>query len=146
MGAQSMKSTLSTLKSKCRRLRRCLPLCNFHKIDQTPTWLRPHLVVSDLPVLYGGIKPSRLPWTDRLTTISAVTACRTRGLSVTRASTMQWTGPRRLLPPLLLLLCCAAARVPAATRQYFLRIEEVSWNYAPTGKNVIQNRTVQDDE
>lgn len=46
----------------------------------------------------------------------------------------------------VLLLCCAAACVSAVTREYFLKIEEVSWNYAPTGTNVIQNRTVQDDE
>ncbi|MEQ2308560.1 hypothetical protein AMECASPLE_029392, partial [Ameca splendens] len=30
-------------------------------------------------------------------------------------------------------------------REYFLRIEEVSWNYAPSGKNIIQNRTLQED-
>ncbi|KAE8293886.1 Ceruloplasmin [Larimichthys crocea] len=32
------------------------------------------------------------------------------------------------------------------TREYFLRIEEVSWNYAPSGMNVIQNRTLDEDE
>lgn len=31
-------------------------------------------------------------------------------------------------------------------REYFLRIEEISWNYAPTGMNIIQNRTLQEDE
>ncbi|XP_034386263.1 ferroxidase HEPHL1-like [Cyclopterus lumpus] len=32
------------------------------------------------------------------------------------------------------------------TREYFLRIEEVSWNYAPSGMNIIQNITLQEDE
>ncbi|XP_042272930.1 ceruloplasmin [Thunnus maccoyii] len=31
-------------------------------------------------------------------------------------------------------------------REYFIRIEEVPWNYAPSGMNVIQNRTLQEDE
>uniref|UniRef100_A0A8C2ZQV7 Uncharacterized protein n=1 Tax=Cyclopterus lumpus TaxID=8103 RepID=A0A8C2ZQV7_CYCLU len=30
------------------------------------------------------------------------------------------------------------------TREYFLRIEEVSWNYAPSGMNIIQNITLLD--
>lgn len=46
----------------------------------------------------------------------------------------------------VLLLCCAAACVSGITRQYFLKIEEVSWNYAPSGMNVIQNRTLEMDE
>lgn len=62
-------------------------------------------------------------------------------LLATSASIMQWLGLRGAV-----LLCCAAACVSAVTREYFLKIEEVSWNYAPTGTNVIQNRTVQDDE
>ncbi|KAI4828787.1 hypothetical protein KUCAC02_022862 [Chaenocephalus aceratus] len=46
----------------------------------------------------------------------------------------------------VLLLCFAAACVSGMRREYFLRIEEVSWNYAPTGMNIIQNRTLQEDE
>ncbi|KAF3835415.1 hypothetical protein F7725_027973, partial [Dissostichus mawsoni] len=46
----------------------------------------------------------------------------------------------------VLLLCVAAACVSGMRREYFLRIEEVSWNYAPTGMNIIQNRTLQEDE
>ncbi|XP_035508690.1 ceruloplasmin isoform X1 [Morone saxatilis] len=45
-----------------------------------------------------------------------------------------------------LLLCCAAVCVSGVTREYFFRIEEVSWNYAPSGMNIIQNRTLQEDE
>uniref|UniRef100_A0A673CTF4 Ceruloplasmin n=1 Tax=Sphaeramia orbicularis TaxID=375764 RepID=A0A673CTF4_9TELE len=46
----------------------------------------------------------------------------------------------------LLLLCCAVGHVCGMTRLYFIRIEEVNWNYAPQGKNVIQNRTLEEDE
>lgn len=46
----------------------------------------------------------------------------------------------------VLLLCCAAACASAMRREYFLRIEEVSWNYAPSGMNIIQNKTLQEDE
>lgn len=67
--------------------------------------------------------------------------CRISELLITSASTMQWLGLRGVL-----LLCCAAACVSAVTREYFLRIEEVSWNYAPSGTNVIQNRTLEEDE
>uniref|UniRef100_A0A1A8FV06 Hephaestin n=1 Tax=Nothobranchius korthausae TaxID=1143690 RepID=A0A1A8FV06_9TELE len=45
-----------------------------------------------------------------------------------------------------LLLCCAAMCVTGVRREYFIRIEEVSWNYAPSGRNVIQNRSLQEDE
>uniref|UniRef100_A0A8D3BDV2 ferroxidase n=1 Tax=Scophthalmus maximus TaxID=52904 RepID=A0A8D3BDV2_SCOMX len=45
----------------------------------------------------------------------------------------------------VLLLCCGAA-CESGLREYFLRIEEVSWNYAPSGMNIIQNRTLEDDE
>lgn len=44
------------------------------------------------------------------------------------------------------LLFYAAVCVSGMTREYFLTIEEVSWNYAPTGMNVIQNRTLDEDE
>lgn len=46
----------------------------------------------------------------------------------------------------LLLLCWASVCVCERNREYFLRIEEVSWNYAPTGMNVIHNRTLDNDE
>lgn len=45
-----------------------------------------------------------------------------------------------------MLLFCTAVCVSGVTREYFLRIEEVSWNYAPTGMDVIQNRTLDEDE
>ncbi|XP_070688213.1 ceruloplasmin [Pempheris klunzingeri] len=45
----------------------------------------------------------------------------------------------------VLLLFCAAVCVSGMKRVYFLRIEEVPWNYAPSGMNIIQNRTVQED-
>ncbi|XP_042370206.1 ceruloplasmin [Plectropomus leopardus] len=54
---------------------------------------------------------------------------------------MLWLGFRGVL-----LLCCAAACVSGTTRTYFIRIEEVNWNYAPSGMNIIQNRTLQEDE
>ncbi|KAM9848846.1 ceruloplasmin [Aulostomus maculatus] len=47
---------------------------------------------------------------------------------------------------LLLLLCCAAVSVSGMRREYVLRIEEVLWNYAPSGMNIIQNRSLQEDE
>ncbi|XP_056233645.1 ceruloplasmin [Seriola aureovittata] len=53
---------------------------------------------------------------------------------------------RRLALRSVLLLCCAAVCVSGMRREYFLRIEEVSWNYAPSGMNIIQNHTLQDDE
>ncbi|KAK5930483.1 hypothetical protein CgunFtcFv8_026712 [Champsocephalus gunnari] len=46
----------------------------------------------------------------------------------------------------VLLLCFTAACASGMRREYFLRIEEVSWNYAPTGMNIIQNHTLQEDE
>lgn len=54
---------------------------------------------------------------------------------------MSWLGFSKLW-----LLCFAAACVSGIRREYFFRIEEVSWNYAPSGMNVIQNRTVEEDE
>ncbi|XP_069009150.1 ceruloplasmin isoform X1 [Embiotoca jacksoni] len=53
---------------------------------------------------------------------------------------------RRLGLRAVLLLCCTVICVSGMTREYFLRIEEVSWNYAPSGMNIIQNRTLQEDE
>ncbi|XP_020507212.2 ceruloplasmin [Labrus bergylta] len=46
----------------------------------------------------------------------------------------------------VLLLCCVAACVSGELRGYFFRIEEIPWNYAPTGMNVIQNCTLLEDE
>lgn len=46
----------------------------------------------------------------------------------------------------LLLFCCTAICVSGMRREYFLKIEEVTWNYAPSGMNVIQNKTLQEDE
>src|SRR3989338_7041097 len=34
----------------------------------------------------------------------------------------------------------------AALRQYYIAAKEVSWNYAPVGKNVIENRAWKSDE
>uniref|UniRef100_A0A3P9KBJ3 ferroxidase n=1 Tax=Oryzias latipes TaxID=8090 RepID=A0A3P9KBJ3_ORYLA len=45
-----------------------------------------------------------------------------------------------------LLFCCTAMCVSSMRREYFLRIEEVTWNYAPSGMNLIQNQTLQEDE
>uniref|UniRef100_A0A8C7XHA7 Hephaestin n=1 Tax=Oryzias sinensis TaxID=183150 RepID=A0A8C7XHA7_9TELE len=45
-----------------------------------------------------------------------------------------------------LLFCCTAMCVSGMRREYFLRIEEVTWNYAPSGMNLIQNQTLQEDE
>ncbi|MED6242927.1 hypothetical protein ATANTOWER_012131, partial [Ataeniobius toweri] len=45
----------------------------------------------------------------------------------------------------VLLLGCTVLCAAGMRREYFLRIEEVSWNYAPSGKNIIQNRTLQED-
>lgn len=136
--------TFDTHASKitCRGPRHCLPLCNFHQTDQTQLWLSPHLWVSDLPVAsspLGGYK-SHSGFLDAPIDNNLSCDRPSSGL-LTSGSTMQWLGLRGVL-----LLCCAAACVSAVTREYFLKIEEVSWNYAPTGMNVIQNRTLQDDE
>ncbi|XP_056131996.1 ceruloplasmin [Lampris incognitus] len=47
---------------------------------------------------------------------------------------------------LLLLLCCTAACVSGARREFFIRIEETQWNYAPSGMNLIKNLTLQQDK
>ncbi|XP_034035380.1 ceruloplasmin [Thalassophryne amazonica] len=47
---------------------------------------------------------------------------------------------------LLLLLCCTAVCVSGTKREYYMTIEEIDWNYAPSGKNLIHNRTLQEDE
>lgn len=57
-----------------------------------------------------------------------------------------WTKMLRLDLRAVLLLFCVVTCVSGMRREYFLKIEEVSWNYAPTGMNIIQNRSIQDDE
>uniref|UniRef100_A0A3B4B1Y7 ferroxidase n=1 Tax=Periophthalmus magnuspinnatus TaxID=409849 RepID=A0A3B4B1Y7_9GOBI len=47
---------------------------------------------------------------------------------------------------LLLLSCLSLSHVSAITRTYFIRIEETTWNYAPSAMNVIQNKTLAEDE
>ncbi|XP_061636221.1 ceruloplasmin [Phyllopteryx taeniolatus] len=46
----------------------------------------------------------------------------------------------------LFLLCYTPVCISGMRREYFLRIEEVNWNYAPSGMNLIQNNTIQEDE
>lgn len=50
---------------------------------------------------------------------------------------LQWT--------LLGILCCAGI-VSSITREYFFAIKEIQWDYAPSGKNLIQNKTIKEDE
>jgi len=50
---------------------------------------------------------------------------------------LQWT--------LLGVLCCAGI-VSSITREYFFAIKEIQWDYAPSGKNLIQNKTIKEDE
>ncbi|CAL8306226.1 unnamed protein product [Lota lota] len=59
---------------------------------------------------------------------------------------MEGVGGFRLGLGPLLLLCCVTACVSAMRREYFFRIEEIQWNYAPSGMNLIQNRTLQQDK
>ncbi|XP_068176427.1 ceruloplasmin isoform X2 [Antennarius striatus] len=47
---------------------------------------------------------------------------------------------------IVLLMCCAAVYVSGMRREYFLKIEEVFWDYAPSGMNLIQDRPLQEDE
>lgn len=50
---------------------------------------------------------------------------------------LQWT--------LLGVLCCAGI-VSSIKREYFFAIKEIQWDYAPSGKNLIQNKTIKEDE
>ncbi len=50
---------------------------------------------------------------------------------------LQWT--------LLWVLCCAGI-VSSIPREYFFAIKEIQWDYAPSGKNVIQNKPIKEDE
>ncbi|KAI5614718.1 ceruloplasmin precursor [Silurus asotus] len=43
------------------------------------------------------------------------------------------------------ILCCVGS-VSCIIREYFIGIKEIEWNYAPTGKNQIQNKTIKEDE
>lgn len=45
----------------------------------------------------------------------------------------------------VLLLLCYAGVVSSITREYFLAIKEIQWDYAPSGINVIQNKTIKED-
>uniref|UniRef100_A0A665VBY8 Hephaestin n=1 Tax=Echeneis naucrates TaxID=173247 RepID=A0A665VBY8_ECHNA len=53
---------------------------------------------------------------------------------------------RGLMISRVLLLCCVLVCVSGVRRDYFLRIEEITWNYAPSGMNIIHNHTIQEDE
>uniref|UniRef100_A0A3P9H7K2 ferroxidase n=1 Tax=Oryzias latipes TaxID=8090 RepID=A0A3P9H7K2_ORYLA len=46
----------------------------------------------------------------------------------------------------VLLFLSSTICVPAIKREHFIQIEEVYWNYAPSGMNLIQNRTIDEDE
>uniref|UniRef100_A0A8C1RI50 Ceruloplasmin n=1 Tax=Cyprinus carpio TaxID=7962 RepID=A0A8C1RI50_CYPCA len=46
---------------------------------------------------------------------------------------------------LLGVLCCAGI-ASSITREYFFAIKEIQWDYAPSGKNLIQNKTIKEDE
>ncbi|XP_016425126.1 ceruloplasmin [Sinocyclocheilus rhinocerous] len=50
---------------------------------------------------------------------------------------LQWT--------LLGALCCAGI-ASSITREYFFAIKEIQWDYAPSGTNLIQNKTIEEDE
>ncbi|XP_051550371.1 ceruloplasmin [Myxocyprinus asiaticus] len=50
---------------------------------------------------------------------------------------MQWA--------LLVVLCCAGI-ASCITREYFFAIKEIQWDYAPSGINLIQNKTIKEDE
>lgn len=41
---------------------------------------------------------------------------------------------------------CCIGTVSCITREYFIAIKEVRWDYAPTGMNMIQNKTLKEDE
>ncbi|XP_067085759.1 ceruloplasmin [Osmerus mordax] len=49
-------------------------------------------------------------------------------------------------PATLILLLCGAASVSCITREYFIGIKEVQWDYAPQGVNMILNKTLKEDE
>ncbi|XP_036371952.1 ceruloplasmin [Megalops cyprinoides] len=46
----------------------------------------------------------------------------------------------------LFSLLCFVGTVSGATRVYFIGIKEIEWNYAPSGKNLILNKTLKEDE
>uniref|UniRef100_A0AAR2II85 Hephaestin n=1 Tax=Pygocentrus nattereri TaxID=42514 RepID=A0AAR2II85_PYGNA len=41
---------------------------------------------------------------------------------------------------------CSVGTVSCITREYFIAIKEVRWDYAPSGMNLIQNKTLKEDE
>lgn len=51
----------------------------------------------------------------------------------------------RLHLNLIGILCCVGT-VSCIIREYFIGIKEIEWDYAPTGKNQIQNKTLEEDE
>ncbi|KAM9762984.1 ceruloplasmin [Menidia menidia] len=53
---------------------------------------------------------------------------------------------QRLELKAVLLLCYSVICISGMRREYNLKIEEVTWNYAPSGRNIIQNCSLQDDE
>uniref|UniRef100_A0A3P8Y2W5 ferroxidase n=1 Tax=Esox lucius TaxID=8010 RepID=A0A3P8Y2W5_ESOLU len=46
----------------------------------------------------------------------------------------------------LFLLLSSVTTVSCITREYFIGIKEIQWDYAPTGKNVILNKPLKEDE
>uniref|UniRef100_A0A671DJB6 Hephaestin n=1 Tax=Rhinolophus ferrumequinum TaxID=59479 RepID=A0A671DJB6_RHIFE len=54
-------------------------------------------------------------------------------------------GPGHLLWALLFMQPLWTRLTDGATRVYYLGIQEVQWNYAPKGRNVITNQTLDND-
>ncbi|XP_061096678.1 ceruloplasmin [Conger conger] len=46
----------------------------------------------------------------------------------------------------LFLLLCFLGTGSCGTREYFIGINEIEWDYAPSEKNIILNKTIHDDE
>lgn len=47
---------------------------------------------------------------------------------------------------MVLVLLWGVGVVSGARRDYFIGIKEIQWDYAPTGINQIQNKTIKEDE
>ncbi|TRY54503.1 hypothetical protein DNTS_009213 [Danionella cerebrum] len=60
-------------------------------------------------------------------------------------TTSQEPSMRGLQGTVIFLLCCVGI-ASSITREYFFAINEIQWDYAPSGKNLIQNKTVHQDE
>uniref|UniRef100_A0A8C9TB37 ferroxidase n=1 Tax=Scleropages formosus TaxID=113540 RepID=A0A8C9TB37_SCLFO len=52
----------------------------------------------------------------------------------------------KILKDILVLLAFFVGTVSCSTREYFIGIKEIQWDYAPSGKNLILNKTVVEDE